>query len=90
MIKGLLRGTDGRAIVLLGLSNENVERLFKNKPIHIDLAAPRPAGLDLDGAPIVTIIAGETERGMIDDLSAQLGSSLEVIESFDTPGEDRP
>jgi len=35
MIKAVATGPNGRKIVLLGISNENVKRMNEGKPLHI-------------------------------------------------------
>lgn len=65
MIKALGSWGDGRDLVLLGLSHENVARLFADEPIQVDLSAPPPVGLALKDWPVVVILAGSTEESML-------------------------
>jgi hypothetical protein len=61
MIKA--RGTtkDGRPFILLGLSAENCRRLLAGQPIKVDTQAATPAGVALDGGPVIAIVAAQTE-----------------------------
>ena len=51
--------SNGKEFVLLGLSYANLDRLRKDDPIVFD---GRPYGIEMD----VVIVAGETERKLID------------------------
>lgn len=61
MIKA--RGTikDGRTFILLGLSAENCRRLLAGQPIKVDTQEATPAGVALDGGPVIAIVAAQTE-----------------------------
>lgn len=62
MLKASGRTGDGRALVILGLSGENMARLMAAEPITFDLA-------DLGLPPTqVVIVGGRTE----DDIAGQL------------------
>jgi hypothetical protein len=67
MIKALAKSGD-RTIVILGLTNENVARLYANEPVLVRASAPPPAGLGLGGAPDIVIIAGRDEDSIISDM----------------------
>lgn len=65
MIKA--RGTmDGKPLMLLGLSRENINRLVQDKPISFD-------GSDLDFYGTIMIIFGETEEAIAEALGETLG-----------------
>lgn len=61
MIKARGTTNDGRAFILLGLSAENCKRLLEGQPIRIDTQEPPPAGVSVDGGPVIAIVAAETE-----------------------------
>jgi hypothetical protein len=65
MIKA--RGTtkDGRDLVILGLSHENVARLFADEPILVRTAEPGPTGVGLEGGPDVAVIVGKDEGAIV-------------------------
>lgn len=70
VIKASGQTRNGENLIVLGLSHENVARLFADEPIVIHTAAPGPAGVGLDGGPVVVIIAGSDERSIVDRLVA--------------------
>lgn len=57
---------DGRPLLILGLSGENMTRLMADEPIRIDLA---PLGL-----PDITVlvVGGRTEEAIMDQLRTTL------------------
>lgn len=61
MIKAIANTKEGRKILIMGLSDLNVEKLTEGKPIHFDL---EPLGME--GA--IVILHGKTE----DDISADI------------------
>ena len=52
----------GKRFLLIGLSVENVRRLFEGMPIKFELPAP------LDPTSNIIIVGGETEASIVDDL----------------------
>jgi hypothetical protein len=63
MIQAKARMADGRVMILLGLSQGNIDRLKQQQPIHVDpqvLLSVQPG--DVIGA--ITIIYGKTEADM--------------------------
>jgi len=71
MIKATMKGKDDRNILLLGLSQENVNRLKEGKPIHIN---GDELGLDND----VVLIYGETEAHIYKELQPMIGTTTRV------------
>lgn len=67
MIKAVLDNRDGSRTVLLGLSRENINRLFQDKPIKVDLAE-----LGLPTTLSIVLIGGETEGAILNDIKAAL------------------
>lgn len=70
MIRARGSTKDGEDLVVLGLSHENVARLFADEPILIRTALPGPAGVGLEGGPVIVILAGTDEHEMVDKLVA--------------------
>lgn len=68
MIKATGTHRDGRPVLVIGLSAENVRRLQAGNPILFDA---RELGLD----HWVTIIAGETEAALARDLGAPVDTA---------------
>lgn len=63
MLKALGRTGDGKPVLILGLSGENVARLMANEPILVDVTK------SFGGPPMmVVIVGGRTE----DDIKDQL------------------
>lgn len=61
MIRAVGRhGTDGRPVLIIGLSRRNCERLLEGDPIPFDAI---PWGVDAH----VVIVAGETEESITED-----------------------
>jgi len=60
MIKALGKTAEGRALIILGLSRANMDKLAKDKPIQIDLAKD----LGIEGGGIVLLVGGETEAAI--------------------------
>lgn len=79
MVKGRGVGKDGRPFVLLGLSHENVARLFADEPIVVITSLPPDKGVGLEGGPDIILIAGTTEEEMEARLRAT-GMTVEVNE----------
>lgn len=67
MIKGRLERQDGKTILLLGLTKENMSRLLDDQPIHIATEHLAEMGLPTDME--VLVIGGESEAS----ISEQLG-----------------
>lgn len=63
MIKAFGRTSDGRPLLILGLSRANMERLLDNQPIRF---AADPLGVVCE----VLILGGETENDIAEDLRA--------------------
>lgn len=64
MIKAAGRTGDGKPLVILGLSGENMTRLMAGEPIRLDLA---DLGLR---STVVVIVGGRTENDIAADLAA--------------------
>jgi len=61
---------DGRDMVLLGLTHENVARLFADEPLHVATSAPGPDGLGLTGGPDIVIVVGADEDAILEAMRA--------------------
>jgi len=75
MITALATGDDGKQIIVLGLSYENLKRLRDGKPIHVrsDVHAGFPENL------AIMIFAGATERAMAEQLQPLISAATKVI-----------
>jgi hypothetical protein len=71
MIKATMQTNEGKNIVLLGLSKENLERLKEGKPIHIN-------GSELGIANDILIMYGETEAHIYKELQPMIGENTRV------------
>jgi hypothetical protein len=81
MIKVILGGNDGRKLVLLGLTRENIERLTAGQPIAADLG-----GL---GVPDIRVAIhfGEDQEALLRDIKEQLGVDIPTDLPVPRPGE---
>ncbi len=68
----------GRDMVLLGLTHENVARLFADEPIVVSTAAPAPRGVGLVNGPDIVIVAGVDEDAIVAAMQAA-GLAADVI-----------
>lgn len=65
MIKAAGKTTDGRTLLIFGISEENIARLRRGEPVFVD-------GRDVGQPDIcVTIFAGKTEETMMMDLKSR-------------------
>jgi hypothetical protein len=67
VIKATGRAGDGRPLLVLGLSGENVTRLTAGEPMSLDL---RDVGMRLH----VLVVYGRTEDDIAGDLKTHLGA----------------
>lgn len=68
MIKALLREPAGQAVVVLGLSGENMTRLMANEPIVIQVA-------ELGLPPMkILLMGGRTEEAIAAQLTEKFGT----------------
>lgn len=74
MIKAKMESNDGRGMLLIGLSRENVTSLKEGKPLHI-------LGSDLGLENDVLLIYGETEDTLFNDLKPYLSAESHVEDS---------
>lgn len=74
MIKAIAKMNDGRPMLMLGLSGENMTRLMANEPIQIDVGS---LGADLPELVIV-LLGGQTEAGIQRDLAPLIGPGTAV------------
>jgi hypothetical protein len=84
MIKA--RGTyAGAPLILLGLSYENVARLFADEPIVVRTSRPAPDGIGLDGGPVI----GPTEDAIMTSMR-QAGISPDIFHDDRPQGGAKP
>lgn len=70
MIKARGVGHNGQDFILLGLSHENVARLFADEPFVVRTAQPPPTGVGLTDGPDIILIAGSDEEAITAKLRA--------------------
>lgn len=74
MIKALLRERGGQAIVVLGLTGENMTRLMANEPIVVQVA-------ELGLKPMkILLMGGRTEEAIAAQLTEQFGQARKTIQ----------
>jgi len=75
MITARATGADGKEIVILGVTRENLTRLADGQPIRV--SAEQHAGFPPN--LVVTIIFGETERALLEHLAPLIGADTKVV-----------
>jgi len=50
-----------RDVVVLGLTDQNLERMRNGEPLQIDLSQPTPDGVGLPGGPVLFVFADKDE-----------------------------
>lgn len=68
MIKAFTKTTDGRRLVLLGMSRGNAQRMLDGHPVYVDLQEPAPKGLGIPGGDVIGIVGGDTEASILAEL----------------------
>lgn len=87
MVKAMARLSDGRVLLVLGISDGNIARLKQGEPIYFDGAAVKLEPHEILGAA-VTLFYGKDE--------AELGRTLKTLISPETEvhiiprGDERP
>lgn len=71
MIKATMQTEEGKNILLLGISAENVDRLKEGKPIHI-------TGEDLGLCNDVLLMYGDTEAQIYKELQPMIGTNTSI------------
>jgi len=71
MIKATMQTSEGKNILLLGLSKENVNKLKLGKPIHV---TGSEVGLEND----VLLVYGDTEAEIYKELQPLIGTTTRV------------
>ncbi len=72
MIKGMMKTNEGKDIILLGISRENILRLKEGKPIHVK-------GDELGVSQDIFIMYGDTEMEIYNELKPMMGAETRVI-----------
>lgn len=67
MLKALARGSDGRPMMILGLSRRNTELLLEGKPILVDTS-----NYGIPGGPHIVLLGGETEETIQAEMAQHL------------------
>lgn len=82
MLKFTTTAKDGRTVVGLGLSAENLRRLQAGQPITVDLREQ----LRIERGPHVMIFFGETEEAMRRDLAPYITSATIIHDDHSSAG----
>ena len=86
MIKAMAKMADGRYLVVMGISERNVEHLREGKPIYFDPAALKiPAGATIGG---ITLFYGADEPALMREIRTLMGPQTEAIAV--PRGDERP
>ncbi len=77
MVKAMATMADGRVLIVMGISQGNVDRLKHGEPIYFDPAALRiPPGTEIGG---ITLFYGKDDAELVRTLRTLIGASTEVI-----------
>jgi hypothetical protein len=77
MIKATARLKDGRVLLVLGLSEGNVQHMKAGRPIYFDIDALK-LGPD-DRLGVVTVFYGPDEATLTASIKSMIGPQTEVI-----------
>lgn len=75
MVKGILKGADGKMILVLGLSQTNVTKLQSGHPILFSFEDLKPGGIAMPANSEVMILAGDTEVEIMKELGLLPGAT---------------
>lgn len=75
MITAVANADDGRTIILLGISRENINRLTAGSPIRV--SAETHPGFPADLTFLV--VFGETERSLTEDLKSLISDKTQIV-----------
>jgi hypothetical protein len=75
MITAIANAADGKRIILLGISRENVTRLTAGRPIHVSAETHPGFPADL----VITIAFGETERHLVDQMKSVITEDTKIV-----------
>ena len=84
MLKACARLGDGRILVVLGITDANVDQLKQGDPIYFDTAQLRFQPGDTVGA--ITVFYGATEHEVARAVRTLIGPGTEVIAASRGPG----
>jgi len=77
MVKAKATTPDGRVLIVMGISEDNVLRLERGLPIHFDPAALRIApGTTIGG---ITLFYGTTDAELVRTLKTLIGPRTDVV-----------
>jgi hypothetical protein len=75
MITAIATGDDGKRVMLLGVTRENVTRLMKDQPIRV--SAETHPGFPTDTT--IVIVFGETEGAITERIKSLISDDTKVI-----------
>jgi len=82
MITAIAKGENGKRIIVLGVSRENIDRLIAGKPIRVTAETHPGFADDL----VIGIMFGETERALTDALKPFLSDETKIVTVPRKPG----
>lgn len=81
MVTAVATGEDGRRVIVLGVTRDNLVRLMNGRPIHVE--AESHPGFPADLA--ITIFYGASQRALVEQLQPLLNENTKVIGVPRTP-----
>lgn len=75
MITAIANGPDGRRIIMLGITRENVTRLIAGKPIRVRAETHPGFATDL----VIGILFGEDEHALTEMLKPFLSDETKIV-----------
>lgn len=75
MITAIAKGPDGKRIIVLGITRENVTRLIEGKPIRVTAETHPGFATDL----VIGILFGEDEHALTETLKPFLGDETKIV-----------
>jgi hypothetical protein len=81
MLRALAPHQDGRAIIILGVDQTNIERLVDGQPIMVDTQASElEGGLGVESGPVICIYWAETTEDLLAALAEVTGEDTIALD----------
>lgn len=75
MITATATGDDGKRVIVLGISRENVNRLIEGKPIRVGAVTHPGFPEDMH----IVIFFGETERTLVEEFKELINDDTKIV-----------